>query len=271
MVDLRVGLRILSTTMGKKAAPGKDARHVALVTGGAQGIGKGIASLLAARGYQVVAADRDAEAGRELDLPDVLFVRCDVSREASVRGCLRTVLRRFGRLDALINNAGLANPASAPLEALALAEWNRRIAVNLTGVFLMTKHAAPHLRATGGAVVNIASTRALQSEPDTEAYAATKGGVVALTHAMAMSLGPQVRANCVSPGWIDVSGGWKKRSARKSSGLRRADHAQHPVGRIGRPEDVAALVAYLISNAAGFVTGQNFVIDGGMTKKMIYV
>ena len=244
---------------------------VALVTGGAQGIGKGIASLLAARGYRVAAADRDAEAGRELDLPDVAFVRCDVSREASVKSCVRAVTRRFGRLDALINNAGLAGPASGPLEKLSLADWNRRLAVNLTGVFLMTKHAAPHLRAARGAVVNIASTRALQSEPDTESYAASKGGVVALSHAMALSLGPQVRVNCVSPGWIDVSGAWKKRSARRSVRLSRADHAQHPAGRVGRPEDVAELVAYLISDAAGFVTGQNFVIDGGMTRKMIYV
>lgn len=250
---------------------GKKVSKAALVTGGAQGIGKGIAMLLAARGYQVAAADSDAEAGRDLDLPEVFFVPCDVSREPSVRRCIAAVLRRFGRLDALINNAGLANPLSGPLEKLSLAEWNRRIAVNLTGVFLMTKHAAPHLRAARGAVVNIASTRALQSEPHTEAYAASKGGVVALTHAMAMSLGPEVRVNCVSPGWIDTSGEWKKRSARKPLKLRRADHAQHPVGRLGRPEDVAELIAYLVSDAAGFAAGQNFVLDGGMTKKMIYV
>ena len=257
---------------GKKARKqGDPAPKVALVTGGAQGIGKGIAMLLATRGYRVAAADRDAAAGRDLDLPEVVFFQCDVSREASVRRCVAAVLRRFGRLDGLINNAGLANPASGPLEKLPLAEWNRRIAVNLTGVFLMTKHAAPHLRATRGAVVNIASTRALQSEPDTEAYAASKGGVLALTHAMAMSLGPAVRVNCVSPGWIDVSGEWKKRSARKPLKLSRADRAQHPVGRVGRPEDVAQLVAWLVGDAAGFVTGQNFVVDGGMTKKMIYV
>ena len=142
---------------------------------------------------------------------------------------------------------------------LALREWNRRIGVNLTGPYLMAKHCASHLQRRRGAIVNIASTRALQSEPDTEAYAAAKAGLVGLTHALAISLGPEVRANCVSPGWI----------AR--SALRKKDHAQHPVGRAGRGEDIAEIVAYLLSEAAGFVTGQNFVVDGGMTRKMIYV
>jgi NAD(P)-dependent dehydrogenase (short-subunit alcohol dehydrogenase family) len=168
------------------------------------------------------------------------------------------VLRSFGRLDALINNAGLADPADAPVEKLSLNDWNRRIGVNLTGVFLMTKHCTPHLRKANGAIVNIASIRALQSEPHTEAYAASKGGVVALTHALAMSLGPQVRVNCISPGWM------KTRLGRK-------DQVQHPVGRAGRPEDIGEMIAFLISDAAGFITGQNFVVDGGMTRKMIYL
>jgi NAD(P)-dependent dehydrogenase (short-subunit alcohol dehydrogenase family) len=188
------------------------------------------------------------------------FQRTDVASEAAVRACVRAVVKRFGRLDALVNNAGLTGPDDGPIEKLPLARWNRRIAVNLTGAFLMAKHCVPHLRAARGAVVNIASTRALQSEPDTEAYAASKGGLVALTHALAMSLGPRVRVNCISPGWI------AHRPVK-----RRKDHAQHPVGRVGRDEDVAELIAYLLSDAAGFVTGQNFVIDGGMTKKMIYV
>src|SRR5260221_5595656 len=192
---------------------------------------------------------------------DPLFVRCDVSRERSVRACVRQVVRRFGRLDALVNNAVIASLESGPVEKLALAEWTRRIGVNLTGAFLMTKHAAPHLRRARGAIVNIASTRALQSEPDTEAYAAAKGGMVALTHALAISLGPKVRVNCVSPGWINT----------RNAKLSRADHAQHPVGLVGRAEDVAELVAFLLSDAAGFATGQNYVLDDGLTKKMIYV
>jgi NAD(P)-dependent dehydrogenase (short-subunit alcohol dehydrogenase family) len=144
------------------------------------------------------------------------------------------------------------------------------MATNLTGPFLCSKHAIPLLRCVNGTIVNIASTRALQSEPHTEAYSASKGGVVALTHALAVSLGPEIRVNCVSPGWIAVEE-WRKKATRKPIALTVNDHAQHPAGRVGRPEDVAAMVAWLISAQAGFVTGQNFVVDGGMTRKMIYV
>jgi len=246
--------------------------RVAIVTGGAQGIGSAIAARLVGGGYTVIIADVDAEAGRETQAAlgaNARFVQCDVADEAQVEACVAAAIADGGRLHALVNNAALARPARVRVTELALETWNRTLAVNLTGAFLMAKHAAPHLARARGAIVNIASTRALQSEPDTEAYSATKGGIVALTHALAASLGPDVRVNCVSPGWIDVSARQKARR-RKPALLSPEDHAQHPAGRVGTPEDVAALVAYLLGDDAGFVTGQNFVCDGGMTRKMIY-
>ena len=244
--------------------------RVAIVTGGAQGIGRGIADRLAKEGGQIVIADADAEALAELEreVPAYLCVQADVSSEQSVQNLLEIALARFGRLDFVVNNAGIS--ANASLEQLTLADWNRVIGVNLTGAFLMSRHASPQLRASRGAIVNIASTRATMSEANTEAYSASKGGLLALTHALAVSLGPDVRVNAVSPGWIETRDR-QKTGARSTVDHSEADRAQHPVGRVGMPEDVAAMVAFLCSSESGFVTGQNFVVDGGMTKKMIYV
>jgi len=247
---------------------------VAIVTGAGQGIGKGIAGRLLAEGYRVVVADIDGEAASEAAVEfgktSVYPVVVDVSDEDQVKEMIATTAESFGRIDALVNNAAFAGAHLGPVEELELATWNALIGTNLTGVFLCAKHAVPLLRASGGSMVNIASTRAFQSEPDTEAYSASKGGVVALTHALAMSLGPQVRVNCISPGWIAVDD-WKQSSRRKEPQLRHEDHAQHPAGRVGRPADIAEMVAYLLSDRAGFITGQNFIVDGGMTRKMIYV
>jgi NAD(P)-dependent dehydrogenase (short-subunit alcohol dehydrogenase family) len=239
-------------------------RKVALVTGAARGIGRAIARRLLDDGMAVILVDLDRDAGERAARAlaahgEVRFEPADVADEAAVKRLIEDVAERFGRLDGLVSNAGIM--IRRPVTELSLEEWRRVLDVNLTAAFLLAKHAAPLLRAARGAIVNIASTRTLMSEPDTEAYAASKGGLVALTHALAVSLGPDVRVNCVSPGWIDTRG----------EALSEQDHRQHPAGRVGRPEDVAELVAYLVSPKAEFVTGANFTLDGGMTRKMIYV
>ncbi|MFN3579021.1 MAG: SDR family oxidoreductase [Pseudomonas sp.] len=245
---------------------------VALVTGAARGIGKGIATSLLQAGWSVVLTDIDEVAGvataeRLARLGTVEFLPMDVSDEASVMACIERVEEDFGQLDGLVNNAGIADPDSGPIEQLGLDEWNRWISTNLTGAFLVCKHAVALLRESNGAIVNISSTRALQSEAHTEAYAASKGGLLALTHALAVSLGPSVRVNAVSPGWIDT----RDEHQQRSDPLRALDHQQHAAGRVGQPADIGALVTFLLSPAAAFVTGQNLVADGGMTRQMIYV
>jgi len=245
-----------------------------IVTGGAQGIGRGIVEYLLAREMAVVIADNDQEAGYELlgqlnNPAHCLFLPTDVGDEASVRACIEGVMSRFGRIDGLVNNAGIAHPKRILVSELALEDWDLVLRVNLTGPFLLSKHATPHLTKAKGAIVNIASTRALQSEANTEAYSASKGGMVSLTHALAISLAHQVRVNVILPGWIEVSE-LQKSSRRNTVRLCEEDHLQHPVGRVGRAEDVAALVSFLLSDEAGFITGQTFIVDGGMTKKMMY-
>jgi len=246
----------------------------AVVTGAARGIGFGIARYLARCGMQVWIADCNRAGGEAAsrvlrEHGEVRFAACDVSCEADVRALCDAVNKTSARLDALVCNAGIGGPLGTPLDALTLAEWNRVLAVNLTGCFLCVKYAAPLLRTARGAIVTIASTRALQSEPHTEPYSASKGGMVALTHALAVSLGPEVRVNCISPGWIDVRGEQPEPVAPEP--LRPEDHRQHPAGRVGTADDIAALAAFLLSDAAGFITGQNYVVDGGMTRTMIYV
>ena len=231
------------------------ADRVALVSGGARGIGAAVAARLGRDGYRVVVADRDAAAapagGR--------YVRCDVSVEAEVNALIADMAAQEGRLDALVCNAGIM--IRKPIAVLSLEEWSAVIGTNLTSTFLLVRAAEQMLRAAHGAVVTIASTRAHMSEPNTEAYAASKGGLVALTHALAISLGPDVRVNCISPGWILTRG------PEPTS----ADHAQHPAGRVGSPDDIASLAAWLLGPESGFVTGSEFVVDGGMTRKMIYI
>jgi NAD(P)-dependent dehydrogenase (short-subunit alcohol dehydrogenase family) len=251
----------------------KNEGKVTIITGGGQGIGKATAKHLLKQGCRLLIAEVDEEAGRETEqelkaIGAIRFLKTDVSREQDVIRLMEQTLNHFGRIDVLINNAAISR--RKPVTELSLEEWNAVLAVNLTGAFLCAKHAVPYLRETKGVILNISSTRALMSEPHTEAYSASKGGILALTHALAMSLGPDIRVNSISPGWIEVSD-WKKSTVRQEPGLRAEDHRQHPVGRVGRPEDIASLASYLISPEAGFITGQNFIVDGGMTRKMIYL
>ena len=247
---------------------------VVLVTGGSRGIGKGIATYLLEQGYRVVILDCLREEGEGLVRQlachgDIRFIRADVSDEEQVNKALTRVQNWFGYLHGLVNNAAIAEPYTGPFEFLALEDWQQYIDVNLTGLFLVTRAALPMLRLNNGAIVNIASTRWLQSEPQSEVYAATKGGVVSLTHALAISMSGQVRVNCISPGWIDVGPG-SFSEHEKPVHLTEICHNQHPVGRVGKAEDIATMVEFLLSEKAGFVTGQDIVIDGGITRKMVY-
>ena len=236
-----------------------------LITGGAKGIGIEIARAFAKKGNEVIIADKDNEAGllnTELLRSEgrrVFFYHADVSKPSDISNMVKETLNTLGRIDILINNAGLGIWKSP--EELTVNEWDNVINTNLRGSFLCSREVAPIMRINGGgSIINIASTRALMSEANSEAYAASKGGILALTHAMAASFAKDnIRVNCISPGWIET-GDYNK--------LRKVDHEQHFSRRVGKPSDIAEACIFLSEN--DFINAANIVIDGGMTKKMIY-
>ncbi len=246
--------------------------RIMVITGGARGIGRIAAAMALEAGWGVAVWDISVEALTEesehfREQKDWAGFPCDVSSEKEVLAALRNTIARFGRIDALVNNAAIH--ANKPLSDLALKEWRRVLEVNLTGPLVCSKFCAPLLRRTRGSIVNLCSTRAFQSEPHTEAYSASKGGIFSLTHALAISLGPEIRVNSVSPGWIAVPP--RRKTENEANGvLTEADHAQHPAGRVGEGADIARTILFLCDPANDFITGQNFTIDGGMTRKMIY-
>jgi NAD(P)-dependent dehydrogenase (short-subunit alcohol dehydrogenase family) len=246
------------------------------ITGGGAGIGRGIAWHFARAGYAVSIMDADRQAGREaLQVmteagTEAIFVAGDVSKPADVNRWLAQTKAELGVPDVLVNNAGIM--VRKDLLKLTIAEFDKVIATNLRGTFIASQAVAGMMtkRGHGGAIINMASTRAFMSEPGTEGYTASKGAIVALTHGMAISLAPhRIRVNSVSPGWIEVAD-WQKAAKAKTPHHSKADREQHPVGRVGIPDDIAKACQFL-AESADFMTGQNIVVDGGMTVKMIYV
>lgn len=237
------------------------AGKIVLITGGRSGIGCAIAERLAEEGARIFTAQRGQDARFE-------GVEADLSDQTAPKRIVEAVIGAAGRLDVLVNNAGVM-PAGTALE-MCLDDWERTLAVNLTAPFLMIKEALPHLIAVGGNIVNIGSIEGLGANPRHAAYCASKAGLHGLTRAVAVDHGPDgVRCNAVAPGWIDTDLNTAFVNDRPdATDFRSRLGDLHPVGRTGRPEDVARLVAWLGSEEAGFVTGQVWTIDGGRMTKL---
>lgn len=242
--------------------------QVVIVTGAGQGIGRGVAMAYAELGASVVVAEVNEAAGskvaKEINSSGgtSLFVPCDVRQEVDIIRLMTAAHERFGRIDVLINNAGVSR--FKDLFDLTVEDWDDVLNTNVRSCFLASREVAKYMKSggRGGSIINIASTRYLMSEPNSEAYAASKGAIASLSHALAVTLGSdQIRVNCISPGWIETG---------DYGALRDIDHQQHPAGRVGTPKDIARACLYFTDPNNTFVTGAHIVVDGGMTRKMIY-
>ena len=220
--------------------------RTAVITGGAHGIGQAAAE----------AFRREGAAVHIIDVQPGEWFTGDISDPKTLEKFAGEVIAKSGQVDFLINNAP---PLMKGIDTCSWDDFTRALAVGLTAPFYLTKLLSPYF-APGASVVNISSSRDRMSQPQTESYAAAKGGIAALTHALAISLAGKARVNSISPGWIDTAG----------SAITCPDALQQPVGRVGRPEDIAELILFLCSEKAGFITGENICVDGGMTRLMIY-
>jgi NAD(P)-dependent dehydrogenase (short-subunit alcohol dehydrogenase family) len=240
---------------------------VIIVTGSGKGIGRCIAETFASKGGKLIIAEKELKLGHSTEKQILQkdgvasFIKTDVSNPDDIEHLIRKTVKLYGRIDILINNVGIGTWKS-PYD-ITLEEWEEVINTNLRSVFLCSREAAKIMRNNGGgSIVNISSTRAFQSEPNSELYAASKGGIISLTHALAASLAKDnIRVNSISPGWIQTE---------NYDSLREIDHTQHFSNRVGRVDDIAKACLYLTQEGNEFINAQNIIIDGGMSKKMIY-
>ncbi|WP_455592778.1 SDR family NAD(P)-dependent oxidoreductase [Bacteroides sp.] len=254
------------TALPRQDKPDENKARRVFVTGGAKGIGKAIVKAFCQSGYRVAFCDRDETSGQQTSTETgAAFHHIDISCKEALEECLQTLLNNWGDIDIIINNAGISQ--FSPISETSVEDFDRILSVNLRPAFITARLLAIHRQSLPtpnpyGRIINLASTRYLMSEPGSEGYAASKGGIYSLTHALALSLSDlHITANSIAPGWIQN---------HDYGQLRPEDHAQHPSRRVGKPEDIARMCLFLCQEENDFINGENITIDGGMTKKMIY-
>lgn len=251
----------------KSVAPITEKKKRVFVTGGAEGIGKAIVQAFCNAGYRVAFSDKNETSGQQLAKETgTVFYQVDVSDQESLERCMQRIFLVWGDIDIIVNNAGISK--FSPITETSIDDFDNILSVNLRPAFITSRLLAIHRKSQPsrnpfGRIINICSTRYLMSEPGSEGYAASKGGIYSLTHALAVSLSEwHITVNSIAPGWIQN---------HDYEQLRTEDHTQHPSGRVGKPEDVARMCLFLSQEENDFINGENITIDGGMTKKMIYV
>lgn len=251
----------------KSVAPITEKKKRVFVTGGAEGIGKAIVQAFCNAGYRVAFCDKNETAGQQLAKETgTVFYQVDVSDQESLERCMQRIFLVWGDIDIIVNNAGISK--FSPITETSIDDFDNILSVNLRPAFITSRLLAIHRKSQPsrnpfGRIINICSTRYLMSEPGSEGYAASKGGIYSLTHALAVSLSEwHITVNSIAPGWIQN---------HDYEQLRTEDHTQHPSGRVGKPEDIARMCLFLSQEENDFINGENITIDGGMTKKMIYV
>ena len=252
------------TPMTSKSSPSK--RRV-FITGGAEGIGKAIVEAFCLSGDQVAFCDINEIAGQETaKATGSIFHKVDVSDKDALESCMQRILSEWNDIDIIVNNVGISQFSS--ITETSVEDFDKILSINLRPVFITSRLLAIHRKEQSspnpyGRIINICSTRYLMSEPGSEGYAASKGGIYSLTHALALSLSEwNITVNSIAPGWVQT---------HDYDQLRPEDHSQHPSRRVGKPEDIARMCLFFCEENNDFINGENITIDGGMTKKMIYL